>query len=511
MAEQLFASFILDREQGLEIAIAAKNVTEATPITEKILPLPASVSFLEGIMYLRDAVIPVLNMKKRMGLTSTSKYGKGAKIAVVMLANQHFGLLFDDIHEVLRVDESLLMPIQPVLQSENCMISDLITLKEESRTIKVIDLKKLFIGEPLLVDQEAVHQATAEENVTRTYSRYVIFSSGGTEYGIPVDNSRELTFVTDIDDTFKTGHLEGALQLRGNTIPVMNASMLLHDNYPDAPPMESSRILVLTTDALDFGITIDDIREILTICNEEIMPTPKGEDDSVTGIFEPQPGRNIMLLDVVNLVASQMGLLKSMAKIRTETEEETTLKIAESKHLITENCYLIFSIGTHFALELKNIQEIIEHNDLLTLPGASGFDSKILNLRGQIIPVVNLRKFYGYEDQPIKETNSRLIICREQEQVIALQVDNIITIYKQEKFHNTPSLNPQLQPREDTLDRLIEFIGEEGIKKHVLVVNTANISNNHLQTEYTQAIGTTESETEIEHDTGPSIKLEKRR
>ncbi|MBU1417567.1 MAG: hypothetical protein KKI15_03680 [Proteobacteria bacterium] len=45
-----------------------------------------------------------------------------------MLANQRFGLLFDDIREVLRVEESLLIPRQPALQSEDYVISDLISL-----------------------------------------------------------------------------------------------------------------------------------------------------------------------------------------------------------------------------------------------------------------------------------------------------------------------------------------------------------------------------------------------
>jgi len=484
MAEQLFASFILDREQGLEIAIAADSVTEATAITEKIQPLPASVHFLEGIMHLRDKVIPILNMKKRMGLSDSSEYDKEAKIAVVTLAGQPFGLLFDDIQEVLRVDESLLMPIQPALQSEDYVISDLITLKNSHRTLEVLDLERLFAGEDLLTDHGAREQ-TVQKGETRTYSRYVIFSSGNAEYGVPVENSRELTFLSDIDDTFQTGHLEGALQLRGHTIPVMNASTLLHEISQKTELPESSRILVLATDLINFGMIIDEIKEILIVCNEEILPTPKGEEDSVTGIYEPQEGRNIMLLDVVNLVSSQMTLLESIARMRSEDEKQLEIRTAESRHLITENCYLVFSIDKNFAIELKDVQEIIEHDDLLSLPGFSGFDSKIINLRGQIIPVVNLRAFYNYPDKQSTDVRSRLIICRSKKQLVALQVDSIITIYKQEEFHKTPSLNPQLQKRQDTLDRLIEFVGEQGKMEHVLVVNTANLINNHLQSTQT--------------------------
>ncbi len=504
MAEQLFASFILDRDLGLEIAIAAENVTEATPLTEKIQPLPASVPFLEGIMHLRDTTIPVLNMKKRMCLEGSTKYDKNAKIAVVLLANQKFGLLFDDIKEVLRVDDSLLLPIQPALQSEDYIISDLITLSDQNRTLEVLDLNRLFQGENLLTDTIGTTATTPQATEIRTYSRYVIFSSGGREYGVPVENSRELTFLADIDDMFKTGYLEGALPLRGRTIPVMNASALLTGEN-NGEPRDSSRILVMATETLTFGMIIDEIVEILTVCNEDILLMPANGDQSVAGIYEPVPDRNIMLLDVTNLVTSQMELLQSMARIKTGDEEEDvdSTVIAASKHLITENCYLIFSIQKHFAIELKDVQEIIEHNSLMPIPGANGFDSKVLNLRGQVIPVVDLRSFYNYPEQKDKNSHSRLIICQDGKHVVALQVDNITTIYKQEEFHNTPSLNPQLQPKKDTLDRLIEFEDEQGIKEHVLVINTRNLLNNHLRQDISNNSSQTINYHETEEQTAP--------
>jgi purine-binding chemotaxis protein CheW len=88
-------------------------------------------------------------------------------------------------------------------------------------------------------------------------------------------------------------------------------------------------------------------------------------------------------------------------------------------------------------------------------------------------------------------------------------VDTIITIYKQEESHKTPSLNPQLQKRKDTLDRLIEFIGEQGLAEHVLVVNTANLINNHLQIKHTD-IEDTENLLDIEKN-NPLLETEERR
>jgi len=485
MAEQLFASFILDRNQGLEIAIEAESVTEATPISGNIQPLPAGVPFLEGIMHLRDSVIPVLNLKKRLGLPGT-QYDKDAKIAVVILGNQPFGLLFDDIKEVLRVEESLLCPVQPALQSADSIISNLITLKKEHRTLEVLDLKKIFPENSILTSQSGVAKPKTETARLRTYSRYVIFSVDGREYGIPVENSQEITFHADIDTTFKSGCLEGALQLRGRTIPVMSAGSLLRSDYAVADCGELSRILVMSTDSLIFGMIIDEIREILIVVNEDILIMPMRTDQSVVGIYEPVPDRNIMLLDVENLIATQKKLLKSMARINSEAEEDEKAAVIRARHLITENCYLIFSIGKHFAIELKDIQEIIEPDMLMSIPAATGFDSEVLNLRGQIIPVINLRRFYDYPDGETGDKSFKLIICRDGKQVIGLQVDKIITIYKQEQYYATPSLNAQLQSKKDTLDRLIEFSYEQ-LTEHVLVVNIHNLINNYLRQDISTA------------------------
>jgi len=487
-SEQLFASFILDRDQGLEVAIAAENVIEATSLTEKIQPLPASVPFLEGIMYLRDEVVPVLNLKKRLGLKD-SRYDQDAKIAIVILENQRFGLLFDDIREVLRVDDSLLFSIQPALQSDDYVISELITLRAKNRTLEVLDLDRLFPGDSLLVDNQVISSSQPQDSLNYTYSRYVIFISDGQEYGVSIENSREITFPADIDDTFSSGCLEGVLQLRGHTIPVMNADALLKGRCAAREKTtELSRILVMSIDALTFGIVIDEIREIITVTNEKILPMPLREEQSVVGIYEPDPGRNIMLLDVTNLIAAQIERLESMARIKNQgEEEEEDATMAEARHLITENCYLIFSISKHFAIELKDVQEILERDELMAIPAATGFDSEVINLRGKIIPVINLRSFYGYPEQKELSENSRLIICRNKNRTIALQVDTIVTIYKQEQFHLTPSLNQQLQPRKDTLNHLIEFIGEQGVQEHVLVVNTLTLIRNYLQQEIATA------------------------
>lgn len=499
--EQLYASFLLDRERGVEIAIQAESVAEATPIIGSIQPLPASVSFFEGIMQLRTDVVPVINLKKRLGLETTT-YEEDARVAVISLASQRFGLLFDDIKDVLRVDKSLISPILSTLQSSDGIITDLIKLDNGARTIELLNLAHLFPDQGLAEDVESGQVVQDREILNRTYSRFVVFRVNDQEYGVPVEQAQEITFLAKIEDMFKSGSIEGTLQLRGQTIPVMQAGFLLNGHKPSDMTTEDFRILVINSDKLTFGMIVNEIREIMTVADDEIMPMPYRQEHCVSGIHEAREGRDIMLLDVMNLIAKPMKSIKSLARFnkKSEDREEEKAVISTSRHVITENCYLVFRITEerNFAIEIKDVQEIIERDRVLGIPAADGFDAEVINLRGQVVQVVNLRRFYDYPDQE-DNSDSRLIICKDGSGVVALEVDAIVTIYKQENYYSTPILNPHLQSKKDTLDRLIEFVGDNGDKRHVLIVNIHNLMRNYLQ--YSNVVTFQDEDKEGQHNT----------
>lgn len=476
--EHLYASFLLDKQSGLEIALQAEQVLEATPLITTILPLPNSVDFIEGFMPLRNDVLPVINLKKRFGL-SVNQYDPDAKVAVIHLRSRRYGLLFDDIREVLRVPEHCVEEIDPVLSLNESMISALIKLNDGTRTLELLNIENLFLGdlpEPPVAEEEVADKEPVQSS---TLFRYVVFRCEGQEFGIPVEAAREICFLSAIDDTFQSGVVEGALQLRGHTIPVLNGHHLLASENVVAMD-DKTRVLVMQTGDLLFGIIVDQICEIIITPEEDILPMPGHDNAAIRGVCQYAEKRNIMLLDVARLLDTQLERVKSMAKLHDESEEEMMEQHASAYHLITENCYLIFSIGKNFAVELKDVQEILETTEILTIPGNDDLIQGVINLRGIIVPVLDLHQFYSCQNNRETGMPVKLIIGQAGGQRVALVVDEIVTIYKQEEFHETPSLRPELQQKKDTLDRLIEFIDNDDLKEHVLVVNIKNILRNHL-------------------------------
>ncbi|MDD2463667.1 MAG: chemotaxis protein CheW [Desulfobulbus sp.] len=482
MKEQLFASFILDREAGIEIAVPAEYVVEALPLRIPIQPLPTGAPFLEGIMPLRGDVIPVINLKRRLALSQT-EYGPEAKVAVVQVHRRRYGLLVEDIRDVLRVGPQSIEPLPSFLLTAETVLTDLIKLDQGQRTLELLDLQRLFPT----TDDTLEEQAEPVPVKPRCYHQYVLYSCRQQIYGIPVAEAREICFFANIDETFKSGKVQGALQLRGQTIPVLCSAVLLGCSSEDLQPTEDTRILVMQSESLCFGLIVDKVHQILVKAEDEILPIPGQHLPHLQGVCSSPISNNVMLLNVQGLISTQIDKISAMARLRRNTEQASREDESAARHLITEHCYLIFSIGKHYAIELKDVQEIIDCGDLIQMNNNQGLVQGIINLRGRVVPVMSLRNFYSCPEHNVVSRalgqEDKLIIGRAGGNMVALLVDEITTIYKQERFHTTPSLRPELQSKKDTLDRLIEFVDEEGLKEHVLVVNVANVLRNHLQIE----------------------------
>lgn len=481
--EQLYASFLLDKEEGLEIALLAESVTEATAITSAIRPLPTTVNFLEGMMHLRDAAIPVINLKKRMGLEDTG-YNPEAKVAVVKGGHQRYGLLFDDIKEVFRAESTNIVPIREGMLSEDRLITSLLHLEQGARTIDLLNLDHVFLGEDQEKEIQEKMPAVAQEEPT-TYTKYIVFNCLGQNYGVPVELAQEMTFISKVDDRYQEDFIDGVLSLRGSSIPVIGAKYLLADCYEELhKATEDYRVLVFKIKGCSFGLVVEHVREILNVPDNRVLPIPM-ENERIVGVYSDKNRENIMLLNIEKVLGDHCEAIK--AKFRLNKYQDLThddIDEAEAvegvHHLITENGYLVFSIGKHFGMEIKDVQEILDNAEVMRTPGLTGAQKGVINLRGQVIPVICLRTFLDYPGQQFETDERKHIICRGSDSIIALEVDSIVTIYKQEEFHMTPSLNPEWAKKKDVLDRLIEFMRDDGLREHVLILNTDNLVNNHF-------------------------------
>ncbi|MCP4354904.1 MAG: chemotaxis protein CheW [Proteobacteria bacterium] len=86
---------------------------------------------------------------------------------------------------------------------------------------------------------------------------------------------------------------------------------------------------------------------------------------------------------------------------------------------------VVFSLmGEEFGVSIHEVREIISHTQVTPVPQAPAFVEGVINLRGQIIPVVDLRKRFNLESSDKKE-NSNVVIIEVGAEVLGLVVDSV--------------------------------------------------------------------------------------
>lgn len=135
--EQIFI-FELD---GEEYALPVEKVDEILKRSEKeITEIPNVPDFVRGIINVRGSIVPVLDLEEKFNLTQHEK----AFIVIVDIHGTDGGLLVDDVHDVMRVDEERIKPAPEILEKEihADYIEDVAVL--DDRIIVILDLDSGF-------------------------------------------------------------------------------------------------------------------------------------------------------------------------------------------------------------------------------------------------------------------------------------------------------------------------------------------------------------------------------
>lgn len=89
--------------------MAVREIRGWTPAT----PLPRAPAFVRGVINLRGAVLPIVDLSARLGLATTEPDARHV-IIVVRIGEQTVGLLVDAVCDILTVTDEMLQPTPDV-------------------------------------------------------------------------------------------------------------------------------------------------------------------------------------------------------------------------------------------------------------------------------------------------------------------------------------------------------------------------------------------------------------
>lgn len=125
-----------------EYAIDILKVQEVNRMVD-ITAVPNSIDYFEGVINLRGRVIPVINLRKKFGL-STKSLDTQSRIMVVDVGIT-VGLIVDSVSEVLRISHDTVEPPPPMTSSiESDYIKGIGKLQD--RLLILLDIDRLLKG-----------------------------------------------------------------------------------------------------------------------------------------------------------------------------------------------------------------------------------------------------------------------------------------------------------------------------------------------------------------------------
>jgi purine-binding chemotaxis protein CheW len=231
----------------------------------------------------------------------------------------------------------------------------------------------------------------------RHLSSFVSFALGAQEYALPLDRVREIIplpgHVVEIPRS-ETAVL-GVVTLRDCLLPVVSLRALL--GLPsDGQRSERGKVVVVSLGHGAVGLVVDATRETLRVDPGLIDPAPtlltRGAGDAeITSICRLDNGKRLVaVLSPDRLFRSELvrRVISEQAFENARPEQQT------DGNAMADEQFIIFRLGgQEYGMPIAAVEEIARAPGRITrLPKAPSFIDGMMNLRGIVVPIVDLRR-----------------------------------------------------------------------------------------------------------------------
>jgi len=124
-----------------EFGIDISRVQEINMMMQ-LTKIPNSNKCIEGVVNLRGKIVPVINLRERLGLSKKADDSK-TKIIVSEINNKLIGFIVDEVNEVLRISKAIIEPAPEIVTGvESELIEGVAKLDE--RLLILLNLDKVL-------------------------------------------------------------------------------------------------------------------------------------------------------------------------------------------------------------------------------------------------------------------------------------------------------------------------------------------------------------------------------
>lgn len=476
ISNDLLIKFIIDDESfGVNIS----NVREIIEIP-KITTVPKTPDYFAGIINLRGEVFSVIDARLRFGVKA-KPFDELSRIALTYFKGGLVGMIVDDVNEVVRVKSNSILPPPPILKNINTNYLRGVVETDSGEKLlllnleAVINLKEFEVAEgekQLLTEDLSYEKIEAKEEGVQI----ITFSLQKELYAVGIKDAEEIIKIPEIILIPQApDFIRGVISLRGNIIPIIDLHTRFH--YDKLKIDENTSIIIVDVGNCMIGLIVDSIAEIMHVPKRLITKPPptlsKLDIEQLYGIIKLEDGGKSKIISYLSL---NNLFTEEELKLLMEVSDDKTRKSREAEKAMQDKSDVIvnFIVGEDtFTIPVRVIVEITRYPMLTKVPNAPSFVEGVMNLRGEIVFVIDLRSRFGFQKQaPTDDT--RLIIADIEgikTGLIVDEVDAVKTIYHSQ-IEPAPKILTNIE--NDYIQSVVKIKDKEEV---MIMLNLLNLLN----------------------------------
>jgi purine-binding chemotaxis protein CheW len=97
--------------------------------------------------------------------------------------------------------------------------------------------------------------------------------------------------------------------------------------------------------------------------------------------------------------------------------------------------------GETYGINVMQVQEVLRYSEIAPVPGAPSYVLGIINLRGNVVTVIDTRHRFGLESGEISD-NTRIVIIEADNHVVGILVDSVaeVVYLRQSEIETAPNV-----------------------------------------------------------------------
>ena len=298
----------------------------------------------------------------------------------------------------------------------------------------------------------------------------VSFDLGSQEYALPVERVREIISVPEHVSEVARAETAvlGVMTLRERLLPLVSLRALL-GLADDGDQVRRGKVVVLSMGNRSVGVVADRTREILRIDPACIEPAPalltRGPGEAeIESICRLDGGRRLVAL----LAPDRLFRSELMRRVLSEADgDEAESGSVTAESVMMDEQFIIFRLGgQEYGLPIAAVVEVARPPDRITrLPKAPDFIDGVINLRGKVVPIIDLCRRFELAPEA-SPAGRRILVVAVGGRPTGFLVDGISEILKvrADAISAAPDLSPEQMrligrvANLDTLGRMILLV-----------------------------------------------------